>query len=61
MIPCDNCQTPVDSEVHAEELGLCVECSNAYFTTECQTCGDFIAGDNPFSTRCDTCLDKETN
>lgn len=27
----------------------------------CMTCGDLIAGGNPFSTQCDTCLDKEAN
>jgi hypothetical protein len=24
----------------------------------CQTCGDLIAGSNPFSTHCDTCLER---
>jgi hypothetical protein len=56
--PCNECSVPVDSEVHAEELGLCLDCSNAYFTTDCQICGNFIAGGNPFSTRCDDCLEE---
>lgn len=32
--PCDNCATRIDSATHAEELGLCLTCSNAYFTIE---------------------------
>ena len=32
--PCDNCQTRIASDTHAEELGLCLDCSNAYFNTE---------------------------
>jgi hypothetical protein len=30
--PCDVCGTLIDADIHAEELGMCVECSNAYFT-----------------------------
>jgi hypothetical protein len=29
--PCDECGTPVDTDIHAEELGMCVECSNKYY------------------------------
>ena len=29
--PCDKCGEPVDKDIHKEELGMCVECSNAYF------------------------------
>lgn len=29
--PCFECATPVDFDTHREELGLCLECSNAYF------------------------------
>lgn len=30
-LPCDTCRTPVDEDIHAEELGMCVDCSNDYF------------------------------
>jgi hypothetical protein len=30
--PCNVCGTPVNTDIHAEELGMCVECSNNYFT-----------------------------
>lgn len=32
LTPCDKCQTPIDSDIHAEEFGMCVECSNRYFS-----------------------------
>lgn len=32
--PCVVCETPVDSFVWEEEFGMCVECSNRYFTHE---------------------------
>lgn len=28
---CDKCGDPVVKDIHAEELGMCIECSNAYF------------------------------
>ena len=31
---CDKCGEPVVKDIHAEELGMCIECSNAYFTHE---------------------------
>ena len=31
---CDKCGDPVVKDIHAEELGMCIECSNAYFTHE---------------------------
>jgi len=31
---CDKCGEPVVADIHAEELGMCVECSNAYFNHE---------------------------
>lgn len=34
LTPCDNCQTPIKSETHREELGLCLECSNKYWNHE---------------------------
>ena len=30
--PCKDCQTPVDHDIWFEELGMCVDCSNVYFT-----------------------------
>lgn len=30
-LPCDKCQTPIDKDIYAEELGMCVDCSNDYF------------------------------
>ena len=30
-LPCDVCQTPIDADIHAEELGMCLECSDAYY------------------------------
>ena len=32
--PCDVCETLIDTEIHAEELGMCVECSHNYFSQE---------------------------
>jgi hypothetical protein len=34
LTPCDVCETPIDTEIHAEEFGMCVECSNDYFSQE---------------------------
>jgi hypothetical protein len=28
---CDKCGEPVQADIHVEELGMCVECSHAYF------------------------------
>lgn len=59
MKPCVNCGVMIDAEIHEEELGMCVECSNAYYNHDCETCGEFIAGGNPFSRHCDKCLDEQ--
>lgn len=32
MKPCDTCGVMIDADIHAEELGMCVECSNEYFS-----------------------------
>ena len=32
--PCRDCQTPVDTDIWFEELEMCVDCSNKYFTHE---------------------------
>jgi hypothetical protein len=32
MLPCNECGEPVNADIHAEELGMCLDCSNAYFT-----------------------------
>jgi hypothetical protein len=34
LTPCDVCETLIDTEIHAEEFGMCVECSNEYFSQE---------------------------
>ena len=34
MLPCNTCGDPVNADIHAEELGMCIDCSNAYFTHE---------------------------
>jgi hypothetical protein len=31
---CDKCNTPIKADIHTEELGMCVECSHAYFNHE---------------------------
>jgi hypothetical protein len=31
-LPCNECGEPVNADIHAEELGMCIDCSNAYFT-----------------------------
>jgi hypothetical protein len=32
MTPCDYCRTPIDSDVYEEEMGMCLDCSNAYWS-----------------------------
>jgi len=32
MTPCDDCGVLIPSDIHEEELGMCVDCSNEYFT-----------------------------
>jgi Zn finger protein HypA/HybF involved in hydrogenase expression len=32
LLPCDKCGEKIEADTHAEELGMCVECSNAFFT-----------------------------
>jgi hypothetical protein len=32
MLPCDVCGDKIQADIHAEELGMCVDCSNKYFT-----------------------------
>ena len=31
---CEKCGEPVKADIHAEELGFCVECQHAYFESE---------------------------
>jgi hypothetical protein len=31
MTPCNYCSTLIDSDIHEEELGMCLNCSNAYW------------------------------
>ena len=55
--PCDNCKTPISTETHREELGLCVTCSNDYLNHTCDNCEaeevHNIIG--PFTRLCDQC------
>jgi hypothetical protein len=32
--PCDRCGTSIPTDVHKEELGMCVDCSNKYYNHE---------------------------
>ena len=32
--PCNWCGAPVDSDIHEEEMGMCLSCSDAYWTHE---------------------------
>ena len=34
LTPCDKCGEKIQADIHAEELGMCVDCSNAYFSHE---------------------------
>jgi len=31
LTPCNDCSELIATDVHEEELGMCVECSHAYF------------------------------
>jgi hypothetical protein len=31
MTPCDICGIPIKTDIHKEELGMCIECSNNYY------------------------------
>jgi hypothetical protein len=31
---CDKCGEPIEKDIHIEELGMCVDCSNKYFDHE---------------------------
>jgi hypothetical protein len=32
--PCVVCSTPISTDIWHEELGMCLDCSNTYFTHE---------------------------
>ena len=34
MLPCVECGVDIDEDVWHEEFGMCVDCSNEYFTHE---------------------------
>jgi hypothetical protein len=34
LTPCDKCGDKIQTDIHAEELGMCADCSNAYFSHE---------------------------
>ena len=57
LTPCDSCETPIDSDIHAEEFGLCVGCSNDYFNHTCDKCGseNVMNLNPPFTRLCGEC------
>jgi hypothetical protein len=38
MTPCKFCGALIDSDIHEAELGMCLECSNAYWDHEHDGC-----------------------
>jgi hypothetical protein len=32
--PCDECGELIDTDIHAEELGMCLDCSNAFYSDD---------------------------
>lgn len=38
MKPCKYCETPIDSEIYEAEMGMCLECSNAYYNHDHAGC-----------------------
>jgi hypothetical protein len=34
LLPCNDCGKLIPTDIHAEELGMCIDCSNAYFSHE---------------------------
>jgi hypothetical protein len=34
LLPCVKCGDKIDADIHAEELGMCVDCSNEYYSHE---------------------------
>ena len=34
FLECDFCDTMITDEAYAEEMGMCVECSNKYYSEE---------------------------
>lgn len=53
--PCIYCDAPVDASIHEEELGMCLECSNAYWEHCCRYCGSEDI--DPYTNRCNICND----
>ena len=31
LLPCRECGVMIDDDVYAEEMGMCIDCSNAYY------------------------------
>ena len=58
MLPCSNCGKPVPADVHAEELGFCLPCSDEYWNHyPVGSCGHFVSlccdDGNSFCPRCE--------
>lgn len=39
-LPCDNCGTAIPADVHSEELGFCLPCSNKFWEHKPMEGGD---------------------
>lgn len=57
-LPCNNCGKGVDSDIHAEELGFCVPCSEEFLGHAVTgACGHFVSAccddGNSFCPRCE--------
>ena len=38
MKPCVYCETLIDADIHEAEMGMCLDCSNAYFSHDHEGC-----------------------
>ena len=57
LTPCDSCQTPIATDTHAEEMGLCLKCSDDYLNHTCDKCGEEEVANlaPPFTRLCPKC------
>lgn len=37
-LPCDICSDPVPASIHADEMGMCLECSNLFWEHDHEDC-----------------------
>lgn len=38
MKPCKYCDEPIDAEIFEAEMGMCLDCSNAYYDHDHEGC-----------------------